>query len=440
MDDVRPRTSAARSGQCAFEDGIDVEAARQRAEREAALVLTARGLRRGQQLAWGATMVLLVVTAVLHVVKGLDLEEALLTAGMAIWLLRHRDAFPVLPTRAAVRTTVIVGVGGGVGALLIGTVLTYTFDRRHHPKVGESLRAVADRLGGATTLPLPGTGRFVTPMLIATGIGLIWTVLWVLLSPRAGRHLTGAAHLAERERARALLAVTPGRTLDYFALRDDKDWFFSEHSMVAHSVRRGVCLVSPDPIGPEAEREEVWADFMGYVERNGWSVAVVGAAEDWLPVYESTGLRSLYLGDEAVVDCRAFNLEGRARKSLRGAYGRVQRAGFTVSDIDGLTGLAEYRNGGLFVDASVLNLHDPLQILQAHDVASELVVEWRSLTVALLDRLADVIRGRLGMNAETLPLARILEGGTWAAGRAIALEKREGGTPPITVVSDGTVF
>jgi len=118
----------------------------------------------------------------------------------------------------------------------------------------------------------------------------------------------------------------------------------------------------------------------------------------------------------------------------------LQRAGFTVSDIDGLTGLAEYRNGGLFVDASVLNLHDPLQILQAHDVASELVVEWRSLTVALLDRLADVIRGRLGMNAETLPLARILEGGTWAAGRAIAMEKREGGTPPITVVSDGTVF
>jgi Protein of unknown function (DUF1688) len=118
----------------------------------------------------------------------------------------------------------------------------------------------------------------------------------------------------------------------------------------------------------------------------------------------------------------------------------LQRAGFTVSDIDGLTGLAEYRNGGLFVDASVLNLHDPLQILQAHDVASELVVEWRSLTVALLDRLAEVIRGRLGMNAETLPLARILEGGTWAAGRAIALEKREGGTPPITVVSDGTVF
>lgn len=118
----------------------------------------------------------------------------------------------------------------------------------------------------------------------------------------------------------------------------------------------------------------------------------------------------------------------------------LQRAGVTVSNIDGLTGLAEYRNGGLFVDASVLELHEPLRILEAHDVSSELVVEWRSLTVALLDKLADVIRGRLGMDAETLPLAKILEGGTWAAGRAIARDKREGGASPITVVSDGTVF
>ena len=118
----------------------------------------------------------------------------------------------------------------------------------------------------------------------------------------------------------------------------------------------------------------------------------------------------------------------------------LQRAGIAVTDIDGLTGLAEYRNGGLFVDAGVLDLHEPLRILDAHDVSSELVVEWRSLTVALLDKLADVIRARLGMTAETLPLARILEGGTWAAGRAIARDKREGGAPPITVISDGTVF
>jgi len=118
----------------------------------------------------------------------------------------------------------------------------------------------------------------------------------------------------------------------------------------------------------------------------------------------------------------------------------LQRAGITVTDIDGLTGLAEYRNGGLFVDAAVLDLHEPLRILEAHDVSSELVVEWRSLTVALLDKLAELIRAHLGMDAEALPLAKILEGGTWAAGRAIAREKRADGSPPITVISDGTVF
>ena len=68
------------------------------------------------------------------------------------------------------------------------------------------------------------------------------------------------------------------------------------------------------------------------------------------------------------------------------------------------------------------------------------MVEWRTLTVALLDRLAATVRKRLNMDSLTLPLAKILEGGTWAAGRAIALEKRRDGTPLINVTSDGTVF
>jgi hypothetical protein len=118
----------------------------------------------------------------------------------------------------------------------------------------------------------------------------------------------------------------------------------------------------------------------------------------------------------------------------------LQRAGLTVTDIDGLTGLAEYRNGGLFVDSGVLSLRDPAQLARPHDVGSELVVEWRSLTVALLDRLAATIRERLNMDTHSLPLAKILEGGTWATGRVLARERRPDGSPPITVVSDGTVF
>jgi hypothetical protein len=118
----------------------------------------------------------------------------------------------------------------------------------------------------------------------------------------------------------------------------------------------------------------------------------------------------------------------------------LQQAGFTVTDIDGLTGLAEYRNGGLFVDAGVLALRDPAAAAHEHDVGSPLVVEWRALTVALLDRLAPAVRAKLGQSAAALPLAKILQGGSWAAGRALAFARRADGSAPIKVISDGTVF
>lgn len=118
----------------------------------------------------------------------------------------------------------------------------------------------------------------------------------------------------------------------------------------------------------------------------------------------------------------------------------LEAAGVTVTDVDGLTGLAEYRNGGLFVDTGVLQLADPRDANRPHPVEGALVVGWRGLTVALLDRLAPMVRERLGVDARTFPLARVLEGGSWAAGRKIAAQLRPDGGPPIAVVSDGTVF
>jgi hypothetical protein len=119
----------------------------------------------------------------------------------------------------------------------------------------------------------------------------------------------------------------------------------------------------------------------------------------------------------------------------------LQWAGIEVVNIDRLTGLAEYRNGGLFVDTGVLILRDPADERQAHPVGSPVVVGWRSLTVALLDRLAPMVRERLGVSEAAFPLARMLEGGTWEAGRRIARQLRpdEGG-PPVRIMSDGTVF
>jgi hypothetical protein len=118
----------------------------------------------------------------------------------------------------------------------------------------------------------------------------------------------------------------------------------------------------------------------------------------------------------------------------------LQQAGFTVTDIDGLTGLAEYRNGGLFIDTGVLVPRDPADAARTHEVGAPFVVEWRALTVALLDRLALAVRARLNRSAAELPLAKILQGGTWAVGRELAFARRADGSPPIKVISDGTVF
>jgi hypothetical protein len=118
----------------------------------------------------------------------------------------------------------------------------------------------------------------------------------------------------------------------------------------------------------------------------------------------------------------------------------LQRAGIEVTGMDGLTGLAEYRNGGLFVDTGALVLRNPDEARYRNAVDSTLIVEWRALTVALLDRLAELVRARLKRNADELPLGMILQGGTWAAGRAIARRLRPDGSPPIAVAADATVF
>lgn len=118
----------------------------------------------------------------------------------------------------------------------------------------------------------------------------------------------------------------------------------------------------------------------------------------------------------------------------------LMQAGLTVTDLDGLTGLAEYRNGGLFYDRGVLVLTDPADADKPWPVSDPRIVAWRSLTVALLDRIAPLVRAELGLSAEQMPLASVLEGGTWAAGRRIAARTRPGGGPPLTILSDGTVF
>lgn len=115
-------------------------------------------------------------------------------------------------------------------------------------------------------------------------------------------------------------------------------------------------------------------------------------------------------------------------------------AGISVTGIEGLTGLPEYRNGGLLLDSGVLTFKNPKDIEVTWGPESDLIIEWRALTVFLLDVIGSEVQKRLGKSPVDFPLAKVLEGGTWWAGRKIAAELRAGGTPPLNIKSDGTVF
>lgn len=114
-------------------------------------------------------------------------------------------------------------------------------------------------------------------------------------------------------------------------------------------------------------------------------------------------------------------------------------AGVRVTGLDALTGLPEYRNGGLLIDAGVLRPLPPDWATSDWQAGDAFIVEWRALTVALLDELAPLVRAELDLSEQQMPLACVLEGGTWAAGRLLA-QRQRGGLPPLNIVSDGTVF
>ncbi|NJL23519.1 MAG: URC4/urg3 family protein [Leptolyngbyaceae cyanobacterium SM1_3_5] len=118
----------------------------------------------------------------------------------------------------------------------------------------------------------------------------------------------------------------------------------------------------------------------------------------------------------------------------------LQSIGLQITDLDELTGLPEYRNGGLCLDLGLIEAKHPDVLSHVHASGSEIIVEWRSLTVILLDRIAATIRQTLNQTETTLPLVKVLQGGTWTAGRQIAAKLRSNGAPPMAIESDGTVF
>ncbi len=305
------------------------------------LIMLARGVRRGQRRAWFLALVTLATTVVAHLARGGSVVASLVAAGLAVLLVMQRRHFlaasdrstarSILPRLVVIASLAVLAASGGLEAA-----------SRHHyvlPNYGVVLVACLERLVGQYNIFLPDRATdFLDPVLLTIGVSLVVIALYVVTRPVVDRRLSSTTTNAERRvaelRARDIVRRHGRGTLDYFALRDDKQFFFFRDSLVAYAVYGGVALISPDPIGPDAERTEVFNAFRTHCEARGWTMAVMGAGAEWLGTYHAAGMHYLYLGDEAIVDCPTFSLEGGKMKGLRQACSRLARHGYTVEFFD----------------------------------------------------------------------------------------------------------
>ncbi|MHB8439873.1 MAG: phosphatidylglycerol lysyltransferase domain-containing protein [Acidimicrobiales bacterium] len=299
------------------------------------LLALARAIRRGQHRAWAIAGVLLAVTLVLHVARGGDIEESALAAAVLVLLLVYRDEFRAPADEPSTRSAlwaIVIGIPG-VAAIGTGAVELFLAVRHgHHPAVApwRAAEAVVERMVGYHGVALPDRlDDFLSPTLLTLGIALAVVCVLLVTRPVVDRRMT--AGRAAELRARDVVRRHGTGTLDFFALRSDKQWFFHRDSLVAYAIYGGVCVVSPDPIGPRSEREQVWVEFRRYADAQGWVVTVMGASEQWLPVYRAMGMHQIYIGDEAIVDVQRFSLAGGHMKGLRQAHNRIAKYGYSAA-------------------------------------------------------------------------------------------------------------
>ena len=300
-----------------------------------ALIVLARGLRRRRWRAWQLTTAIVVAAALLHMLKGLDYEEAIVNSLLAIALIARRQDFqgrgdPAVRQHVLARVPLYAAavLAYGVAALWVNRVaadrpFTLGFAAR---ETGESAAGMylsgSEHVGGQFGEWFP-LSVFLLVVLAA------FSLLWTWLAPWRHRVFE---HERERERAHALVDAWGTDTLAPFALRGDKSYFFSEggQAFLAYTVVAGVAVVSGDPVGPADHIEPLLRHFIDYAHDRDWRVGVLGVGERFVEVYRRLGLRAIYHGDEAIVDCASFSLDGRAIRKVRQSVSRLERDGYQV--------------------------------------------------------------------------------------------------------------
>jgi lysylphosphatidylglycerol synthetase-like protein (DUF2156 family) len=299
------------------------------------LLAVARGVRRGQRLAWLVSIMLLAGTVALHLVRHgevIQSSAALVLVAVLWWTRKSFRAHFDLPS---LQVGLVTLLGGVLAVTFIGATVLWSVVPTHrgdHPIAWtQAWWATAGRLVGIRTVALNArVDAFLYPALLAIGLGLATVALVLAFRPVVDRRRSSGRTNAT-ELAADIVRRRGMGTLDYFALRSDKQAFLERDGLVAYAIYGGICLVSPDPICESEERDELWSAFRRFADDQGWSVAVLGAGENWLGVYRRSGMHERYIGDEGVVDVQRFSLEGGARKGLRQAVNRIANYGYTIS-------------------------------------------------------------------------------------------------------------
>lgn len=300
-----------------------------------ALIVLARGLRRRRRRAWQLTTMLVAAAALLHVLKGLDYEEAIANTLLAVALIARRHDFegrgdPAVRGRLLVRVPLYAGaiLGYGIAALWVNRLtadqpFTLAFAAR---ETGEA--AAGMYLSGSEHI----AGQFGEWFPLSVFLLVVLAVFSLLSTWLAPWRHHVRQHERERERAHTLVDTWGMDTLAPFALRKDKSYFFSEdrQAFLAYTVVAGVAVVSGDPIGRADAMEPLLGRFLEYAHQHDWRVGVLGVGEGFVDVYRGLGLRVIYHGDEAVVDCASFSLDGRAIRKVRQSVSRLEREGYRV--------------------------------------------------------------------------------------------------------------
>jgi len=295
----------------------------------AALIVTAFYLARRRRRALHAALGFLVLLGLFDLLKGLDVEEAVLSFAVAGLLWWGREAFYVRHDPIRLRGAVwrVPAIVAGAFAL---TALA-TFAAAPHAGVGAVMRETCDLLL-LDRGPIHFHHHFHWVPLAAGVLGVrsLVSIGYVVFRPLAApRSLPDA----DARRAAACLVRRHGSdTLSFFKLRRDAHYLFSpdERAFVGYRIENGVLLVSGDPVGPCEAMPGLARSVCGFAEHHGLEIAVLGASEGMLPLWRDAGLRTLYLGDEALVDTASFSLEGRAIRKVRQSVTRLEKEGYTA--------------------------------------------------------------------------------------------------------------